>query len=101
MPYFGVYTFKGIGKKRLKTLLCQIDTKVSKTSQKEAMKSRYAWGYPGGQTGTLICVIPNIWDSVKGEVYLSPVTTNILSSLFAFLIKRILYKLDRNVLKLN
>ena len=99
MAYFGLCRFPGVKKKDLKRFLASTNHKIDRKAKREARKSRYAWGYPGGETGTLICIKPNLRTALLGEVYLSPVTNHIFTALLAFILKRALYALDQNTNK--
>jgi hypothetical protein len=56
----------------------------------------WSFGYLTGPDNDLICVKPNLLVNIKAEIYLSPVCSTGLLAISAFLIKRILLKIDQN-----
>ena len=59
----------------------------------------YTWsfGWLTGKDNDLVCVLPEVKTHEDGEVSLSPVCSNRLSALIAFVCKFMLLRLDHNI----
>ena len=59
----------------------------------------YSWsfGWLTGRDKDLVCVRPNLHTPRAGEINLSPVCSNRLLALIAFILKAILVRLDQNL----
>lgn len=57
---------------------------------------KWSFGWWTGRDGDLLCVVPKVLDPKLGMVLLSPVCDNRILAFTAFLVKRILLKLDAN-----
>lgn len=57
----------------------------------------WSFGYLTGKDHDLICIRPNIRDKMEAEMALSPVSANRLLAISAFMLKRLLLRLDENM----
>ena len=55
----------------------------------------YSFGFLTGRDHDLICVKPNLSDRMEAEIALSPICSTRLLAILAFLLKRILMKIDQ------
>ena len=57
----------------------------------------WSFGWKTGKDNDLICVKPNVSTQIAGEINLSPVCSNRLLAFWAFILKRILVRIDHNL----
>lgn len=61
------------------------------------VKTRWSLGWWTGPDDDLLCVVPSLYDRDHAELALSPVCSNRLLAVLAFLLKRLLFAIDDNV----
>jgi len=57
---------------------------------------KWSLGWWTGRDGDLLCVVPEVVETLLEELLLSPVCNNRFLALLAFLLKRMLVRLDAN-----
>ena len=57
----------------------------------------WSFGFITGHDHDLICVKPNLSDKIEAEMVLSPVCSTRLLAISAFVLKRLLLRLDGNM----
>ncbi len=57
----------------------------------------WSFGYMTGRDHDLICIKPNITDKIVAEIALSPVCSTRLLAISAFILKRVLLRIDENM----
>lgn len=57
----------------------------------------WSFGWETGKDNDLVCVKPNLHTSLQGEIALSPVCSNRLLAICAFVIKALLIRIDHNL----
>lgn len=58
---------------------------------------KWSFGWWTGPDGDLLCVLPDLRDSLQSELALSSVCTNRAVAVLCFLMKRLLCKWDENM----
>jgi len=58
---------------------------------------KWSFGWLTGRDNDLVCVKPRIYTPVAGEIALSPVCSNRVLAIIAFVMKAILVKVDYNL----
>lgn len=61
------------------------------------LPDKWSFGYLTGYDEDLICITPNIRDKMEAEIVLSPVCHTRLYAVSAFILKRILLRIDENM----
>lgn len=62
-----------------------------------SLPNSWSFGYLTGKDHDLICIKPSITNKIAAEMALSPVCTNWFLAISAFMLKRLLLRLDENM----
>ena len=61
------------------------------------LPDKWSCGYLTGCDYDLVCIVPDSIDKMTAEIVLSPVCSNRLYAISAFILKRILLRIDENM----